>query len=281
MLAMASFLVMYKLVFGEPDVLKLDKKQKITVAIILVIFCVLIWQIYDMMSSDVAPAPAVKQPQATVAAPAPVVKNTAPPAAAPATAPTPSAPPAATPPVTLPQQSVVGRQTISDRREYLQMSDQLQLAKMQSQLLTQELAVAQAKKQIADLNQQANQMLNASGVASTLGTGENSLRLVYVAKISKKWTATIAQNGTYQTVRIGSFLPDGNLVMGINKKGVTYRDGAQVKLLSFEGIMKVQTTPAVENQNNAENNLVPVSTTAVPPNPKRQQLTRQSIDVLK
>ena len=112
----------------------LEKKQKIMVAVTVLTFALLIWQVYDMMVGDVTPVtppakPAVvKKADASKKANKPVEKK---------------AENLSTSSVTVQSQSKSQSQasSIKAQAEYVSLANQYELAKMQRQLLEQELAI--------------------------------------------------------------------------------------------------------------------------------------------
>lgn len=202
--------------------MKLDKRQKIVLVLTICAFAFLGWQIYDLFFAgpDISPPPAVVKK-----APAKAVKTVK------ATTKKTNAPKVV-------NQSASNKATkqdvpVTESKPYLAMVEQLEMYKMQHEVLQQQLAIAKAQQQIARVNSQNDASSGQAPAMAAVTAGGSGLRLSYVAKLHGQWQATIDDAGQYQTVKVGGQLLDGSKVLSINADGVELQKGKKKKQLHF------------------------------------------------
>ncbi|HLD16813.1 MAG TPA: hypothetical protein VJB02_03760 [Coxiellaceae bacterium] len=209
----------------------LEKKQKIMVAVTVLTFALLIWQVYDMMVGDVTPVtppakPAVvKKADASKKANKPVEKK---------------AENLSTSSVTVQSQSKSQSQasSIKAQAEYVSLANQYELAKMQRQLLEQELAIAQTRNNIAKLNEETSNLGSAADSSTSLSTADNSgMRLAYLAKQGNRWVATLVKNGEFMNVSAGDSFVNGLKILNVNEDGIILDQGNTRMQVNFQGIV--------------------------------------------
>ncbi|HYF98057.1 MAG TPA: hypothetical protein VD770_03670 [Coxiellaceae bacterium] len=229
---------------------KMDRRQKGILLVTIFALLFLGWQVYSLIKDDLTSKP--------------VTTNL--PLAKPQNSAAPSITTVSAAPATLQPVSVVDEEPKADtprtekelppemvqslsfpaRPEYLRLATQYEMAKMQRQLLEEEVAIANAKAQIAKLGTNAMQ---AGGDADTeIVAADTGLQLVSVAQQAGSWTATINQNGTYQVVEVGSRLPPDIEILAIDNDGVMLSEESTRKKLTFNGMIILSTPPNSQQQ---------------------------------
>lgn len=193
-----------------------DKKQRIVLLLTSLAMVFLCWQIYDMFwggeSMSDAPAPVVvaKRPVVTNSKPTLVKK--------------------------MPAKKTVQSQPITQQAAYLSVVDQLEMAKLQAQLLQQQAAIASARQRIAQMNQKTSELGGALSASSPVMSGQAGYQLKLLDHDHGAWEAVLIDAGHYRTVTVGAVLPGGDIVKAIDATTVTLAasDGT-ITRLRFEG----------------------------------------------
>lgn len=223
-------------------------RQKILIILTVITFGILVWQIYALVHSDLSPSRHINNPVSNTNATLVPPNNSS----SLSTSSTNSAPITSsstnnsgdtqnmgnnTPEQVdqLPAQIYQNRASLSpNQEEYMRYSRQFELAKMQRRLLEEQVAIANARKSIADTEQQTNKLLGNNNNFAELG--QNDWRLTFLSLRNNQWHATIVHNGDYHNVIEGSKLLDGTKILQINKSGVRLEYHGLTKHLSFIGI---------------------------------------------
>lgn len=209
----------------------MDRKQKGILVLTIGVLLFLGWQVYELLRDDFSSQvvhnsnPMSSNPTPTNAPLKPMEPVHIPPAAQ-----TPKA-------ENLPPE-LIKSMNFPSRTQYLQLANQYEMAKMQRQLLEEEVAIANAKMQIARTNTGEATDLSPT-LSVTTNAPELGLALVYVAQQEGHWTATLVQNGQYQIVVVGARLPPDIQVLGIDDEGVLIHQPAGRKKITFNGIISV------------------------------------------
>ncbi len=230
--------------------MQMDKKQTSILAITVLAFGFLGYQVYQLIGSDlsqtVPPAPSSKLvSSSTVSSTAPV--SSVPlgsGSAAHLIAENTTAPP---PPVAAKLPTIARPPLLKSQQQYLELLNQYELLKMRRQMLEEQAAIAQAQNRIAVLNDQTRKLdasvnTDASGnyTAPPQNSNNNtSYQLSYIDQQNGQWTASIYHNGVYQVVNMGSLLSDGSTVMGISEQGVSIQKKNERWLISFNGLVNL------------------------------------------
>lgn len=159
---------------------------------------------------------------------------------------------------------------VRSQKQYLQMLNQYELLKMQRQLLQEQAAMAQARLQIAMLNDQARKLSGNSAPTDNLGVvapeqTDEKYQLSYIDQQNGQWSASVYHNGVYQVVNVGSWLSDGYQITKISRDGVTIQKNSEQELISFNGMVKLPSVVVAKNVEPAKNPVVD--------KPKPQQYT--------
>ncbi len=224
--------------FGEPKTMQTDKKQGVILALTVFAFGFLAWQIVGLIrDSGHRPAHTAAAKSSSAAKPA---SNTL--------GHTHAIQGANQHLVQVSSQLPQAANTPSDSQtQYTQLVNQIEVAKMQRQLLQEQAAIAQSRQQIAQVN---SQTVNLGGTTdSTLAAANNTapLKLVYVDNQNDQWAATVSYYGQYQKLGVGSLLPDGSEVLAINNAGVIVKHIGRRELLTFNGMKVLPKTVMAQN----------------------------------
>jgi hypothetical protein len=221
---------------------KMSQKQKGMLLLTVVALLFLGWQVYNLISDDLSRRPQATNPLTSRAYSAPATNATT---AAPAASSAPLAsipeqdanPNAAAPKAEneLPPE-LVKSLTFPARPEYLRLANQYQMAKMQRQLLEEQVAIANAQAQITKLGT-STVSGGASAPADLSVASGAGLELVSVAEQAGAWSATLNQNGAYQSVGVGTRLPGDIEILSIDKEGVVFNQESTRKKLTFNGMI--------------------------------------------
>jgi len=227
--------------------MQMDRKQKVLMVLTVAAFGFLGYQVFALVKQDVS-EPAV---------PSTVVSSKTNPTSVPAHAAMPvstSAPispkPAPMMPSATPLHSAVLKQQTQGemakrQHSYLNLVNQLELAKMKRQLLQEQLAIAQAQNNIAKLHHETTKITGGQlpqNTGNMAGGSQQPYQLSYVDRQNGQWSATLNFSGDYEQVQQGTQLPDGFTVMSIDGQGVTLQQHNQRRRLTFNGIVNL---PAV------------------------------------
>ena len=222
---------------------KMSQKQKGMLLLTAVALLFLGWQVYNLISDDLSRRPQVANPLTSRAYTAPVTNGaTAAPAASSAAAPLASIPEQdANPNAAAPKAEnelppdLVKSLTFPARPEYLRLANQYQMAKMQRQLLEEQVAIANAQAQITKLGAPT---AGGSSTATDLSVASDTgLELVSVVEQAGAWSATLNRNGAYQSVTAGTRLPGDIEILEIDKDGVIFSQEFTRKKLTFNGMI--------------------------------------------
>jgi hypothetical protein len=218
-------------------------RQKILIILTILTFGILVWQIYSLVRSDLSSSEPLNNPTKT-SSPAnmsiPTPGSATNPNLVSSDATTPASKVANegnnTPQETnqLPAEVYQNRADLSpNQQEYMRYSREFELAKMQRRLLEEQVAIANARKTIADTEQQTNKL---DGNSNFIDPGKNDWRLTFLILRNNIWHATLVHNGDYHNVTTGSKLLDGTKILDINKTGVRFEYHGLIKHLSFVGV---------------------------------------------
>ncbi len=155
--------------------------------------------------------------------------------------------------------NLVERPVPKNQKQYVQLVNQYEIAKMQRQLLDEQVGIASAQARIATLNHQvvklgrtqpapiqhAAPLPRIAQVVAPMAapvTQEN-ITLSYLDNQSGHWTATINQDGSYVTVKPNQTLSEHTKVLSITQNGVVLDENHQKVLISFSGrkVLKEET----------------------------------------
>lgn len=150
----------------------------------------------------------------------------------------------------------------SYQTEYKSLDRQYQLAKLRHRLLIEQEAIIRLQKKITALalagTGEANASLDADAVkntsSKTTNATDNSYRLMYIDLRGNKWIATLNKGGRFYEITENISLPDGTKILAVNQEGVTIDQPAAGKiLLTFSGnfpIFEHPMQPAAAKNNN-------------------------------
>lgn len=131
---------------------------------------------------------------------------------------------------------------VKSQEEYLKVVNEYELAKMQRRLIEEQAAIAAARRRIVEIDNQTrqlsgNQMNAALANANQTGAPKPTevYKLSYVDQQNGQWTATLNYQGSYLEVNTGNQLPDGSRVAGINHEGVILENKGQRQQITFNG----------------------------------------------
>lgn len=239
-------------------------RQKMTIAGLVIVVVVIIWQVIDMMSdqsttTEITPVAATAQPVTATAPPAGTAPAATPAtnAAAPAVVAQPAPPPAqpiVAPTVSADMQSVEMQRRAE--REYVERVNQLQMLKVQREIEETNQAIASAKlatvtaqKGISDVltrpsqPQQVPSFTPPPPVASSGPVTEipvappveapTAYMVVSVSMLHGRWAAVLSSQGKLYNIVVGDVLPDSSVVRSINKYGVILKKDGIVRKLSM------------------------------------------------
>lgn len=226
------------------------KRQKVLIILTLITFMVLIWQIYTLVHSDLSPdahkSTITAHPSSAPSQPIPAItaaNNTTTPVTSLAMTTNTSVPVVAhddTPQTVneLPAQIYQSRNELApNQQEYMRYSREFELAKMERRLLEEKVAIANARKSIADTEQQTHRLSGHTG--DNLDFNRNTWRLTFLSRHNHKWHATIQHNGDYHNVVVGTKLLNGTKILQIDKSGVEFEYHGIIKKLNFAGVKTV------------------------------------------
>ncbi len=120
---------------------------------------------------------------------------------------------------------------------YVSMLSQFELAKLHHQLADEEVAVASAQNKIADLHTKTKKLVGDEDVNLIEGASPQQFSLSYVDQRDGQWSATLKMGGVYKSVQIGTNLPDGYQVIGIDHSGVTLQKNNHRQMVTFNGVV--------------------------------------------
>lgn len=168
---------------------------------------------------------------------------------------------------------------VTHQQQYIALVNQYELAKMQRQLLDEEVAIAAARQRIAEINQKTQQLTGKSFIDETtpitaqadpVNEHQQNLshyQLVYLDHQGDNYTATLVNNGHYQEVSAGLQLADGDQIKQIDTQGVLLQtpDNKAFRL-TFNGLVPAQEIPSAPEK-------VDVAQHIITPPPKKSAPT--------
>lgn len=218
----------------------MDTKQKSLLVLTIAALGFLGYQVFQLVDRDITETPVIAEQKQTtqVAMQQPV--------SAPAATTTAVQSSVATQPVAATAAPTAQQPTIDPQQHaYMKELNNYELARMHHQLLDEEAAIATAQQKIAVMHNKTQKITGADGVTSddSLVTGQaaDAYVLSYVDKQNGEWSATLHLGSDYQSVEIGSQLPDGYQVIGIDHQGVTLQKNDHRELISFNGTVQLPT----------------------------------------
>lgn len=245
----------------------MDKRQTIITSLIVVAVLLLGEQVYELVHHDISQAAESKTPAVAM-----VIPKINPPA--PLSVPTYQA---QLPPSVIANQ----QQLITHQQQYVQLMNQYELAKMQRQLLEEEVAIAAARQRIAEINQKTQQLTgqpaSSDEIAATTAFAEPTAnqsnanspayQLAYLDRQGNNYTATLVDHGRYEEVTAGLQLADGSEVKQIDTQGVLLETAANKAFrLTFNGVVPVE-----ENTVIAPDNLATANKAVTAPTPATEK----------
>jgi len=202
-------------------------RKKISIAgITAIIAVVFLWQASSLMRSDISSInhPVATPPDTALTAERPAIKQEA------KVNPQPT--------VKTDEQIALDTEQQAHKKVYLNLISQYRLAKLQHQLLEEQLVVANMQQQ---LNEVKGNHSNPNSFTEKTTLAEAYPKLVYLDHQGKNWNATISINNQYQHITTGSLLRNNiGHVAQINRNGVIISTRQQRYKLNFDGIILQQ-----------------------------------------
>jgi septal ring-binding cell division protein DamX len=218
--------------------MNLDKRSKVIIGLIVVALIILIWQLSLLFGGNVSlkPAPKIetmsikkaidprdviaRHNQETASLLATGVENT------------------------------TGDNAAANQQKYLALVNEYQMLEIQRMIAQDQAAIAQSRAATAEALAKVAQ---AGGTASAADLGMNDAsvnntsdyELIYTGEDNGEWTATLKKNGQFNDVTTGSTLPDGAKILSVDDNGVLIQSGNQKRLVTFNGVMPVDSNAAI------------------------------------
>lgn len=255
-----------------PDNMKtngMQTKQKIMIAVIVVILLIVLWQLKGLFSSDSTQIQPVPQPSAT--AKAGVAANGNMPANKPAAS---SLPPGGLKEAPLPSRDATMSEgekrllalQMQTEAKYIAAMNELQLLRVQSEIAKNSKDIAQNRLDAVTAQKQTLQLLsapqataatyaqglsgNSTAAASPAGAPAQPAApiaaaparvdyvVVSVSQLQGKWTAVLGYQGQLYSVVVGDVLTaDGSKVIGIDRYGVTLNQNGNKQHVSLVSLI--------------------------------------------
>lgn len=219
--------------------MKLDKKQTIILIITIAAVLFLIWQIYDMFSSDtVAAVTTTTHPNTLSSTKAKTITATQTTKHGTSFKVVPKkAKDNITPKLAkqLPRALQIEQQELAAaQQKFIEISQQVELAKMERQLLNEEAGIASARQKIATLTSKSS----ANSDITTQATLPNSglWQLVYIDFQHGHFSAVINRDNQYLTVEAGTHLNTSDKIISISKNNLVVSHNKQKYRLNFNGM---------------------------------------------
>ncbi len=193
-----------------------DKKKWMMISATIVAILIVVWQVRAMVNSDFVPAKSATKP---VAQQITRHQGTSREASS--------------------QASVASLRPDSGKAAlYVQLAKEIELAKMQRQLLEEKVAIARAEQRLAAMHSVAAPMTSFSQISSTILQGPaHRYRLLALSNQSNKgWQAMIEVDGQLLSVRVGQQLPNGDEIIHMGHDQVWIDQHNKAIALSFEGL---------------------------------------------
>ncbi len=223
--------------------MKFEKKQLTLLSITIAAFAFLGWEVYQLVSSDIT-----AKPPTTLHAAEPMQKATT----------------LNAPQLSAPLANNINQHETSltlNSKAYINLLNKYKTAKLQHKVLSEEVAIAKARNEIAVVNQKTQSMSGTNSLnpdnfgTTTSSTNKNATyTLAYLDNQNGTWTATLSVGGAYQQVNSHTQLIDGTRILSIDRGGVLLQSGKERYYLTFDGITQLSpnaTAPASERQQNA------------------------------
>lgn len=210
--------------YGENKTKK-NRKQKITLILFIIVILILGWQVYELISESKKtkrsfPTPKYNHPLLQPAS-TPTFKKE------------------------LPSSKLNQDQKLTAyQKQYLSLVSQYQMAKLERQLLEEEVAIATARQQLAQLNQKTQDLLGEKeSTPLTIKQAPFSLkeyRLAYLDHQANTYNATLSVKGHYLEITSGTQLENGARVISINNQGVIFLLHNEYYQLTFNGLALIK-----------------------------------------
>jgi septal ring-binding cell division protein DamX len=258
----------------------MDKRQTIITSVTVAAIFILAEQVYQLVRHDISHASESKAN--TVAMIVPKIDMPAP-------------TPAPTYQPQLPASVVANQQQlITHQQQYIQLVNQYELAKMQRQLLEEEVAIAAARQRIAEINQKTQQITGqqtaSDDVAATTSFAEPAperhsenlpaYQLAYLDRQGDNYTATVVDRGHYQEITAGLQLADGSQVKQIDTQGVLFQTADKKAFrLTFSGLVPVEENTVIAPDNVVANKEVTAPISA--PAPVEKNIVSAQVNMIK
>lgn len=210
--------------------MKLDTRQKIFIPLIIIAFIYIGWQIYEMFYAS---------PTKTISAPETMIKPVAP------------------EPVKLPEvganqtpqkgkiQELAPGSATGQSVAYQHLMKTYQELEAERMLLQEEMAIAETKQKIAQLQTKLNQMPGVKTTAISPQPKKPVYKLIFIDhQDGQRWSAALSDNNNvFREVVVGSTLSDGSKVTAIDNSGVTIKKDEQLTRLTFFGAQPIAIMP--------------------------------------
>ncbi len=220
--------------------MKTDKRQRVTLIITIAVFVFLGFEIYQLIHGATSSSPRADE-RAT--------QHPAKPTHSVSLNPETNAPIYRT---ELPKQTQQRQALLATHSsQYINLVNQYEIARMERQVLEQQVAIAESRQRIAELNQKTAQIAgtNATFPSSNFSNATPAVsgsddpfayQLSYLDNQEDGYSATIAAtNGHYYEVTPGYQLPGGVQVSEINENGVILEKNHHQFRLSFNGVTSI------------------------------------------
>ncbi len=206
--------------------MKVDKRQSIILVITLFAFAFLAFEAYQLVRNDISsaqtkptPTPVIAQSQHSLTA-TPTFK------------------------AELPKSTRENHERlITHQQKYIDLVNQYEMAKMERQLLEEQVAIAQARQRIAELSAKTQPLADTNNTTAspipTASAERNSnpaYQLTYLDHQISGYSATLNKNGNYYEVTPGYQLPDGVEVKQITHDSVLLQQNDRQFRLTFNGL---------------------------------------------
>lgn len=235
----------------KPQISGMNTRQKVTLAVTVIVFAVIAWQVFSMFRGSPTTTPTIaNNTPATNAAPNGNTPNgkAGPQAVTQPTTPVPQQARLLPQPAMTPREMELMRLQQETQAKYVAALNELQMLKISREIAETDQAIAAARlakvtaeKGIVDLlappapppvpqGAYAQGLLNP-GANNAQAQGkpqpteqEASYTVVSVSQLQYKWSAVLGFQGNLYHVSVGDVLPlDGSMVASIDKSGVTLR----------------------------------------------------------
>lgn len=206
--------------------MQIKKKQASLILITVIALFIFLWQLVQLLSSDISIKPQNIAPIANASKTPPHTMSD--------------------PPTTLVKFKNLRPETKAQQNIYLDLVNRYQMAKIQHKLLEEQLAIANARHQIAELSRKAAaHSISQDRAAVNYGTEgiptapETPFKLLYLGYQNGQWSATINYNGHYQQLETNTTLADGTHIILVDQEGVIIEFHQQRYHLTFNHLKRL------------------------------------------